>query len=64
MVEPQYQAQLAALLDEFAVARSNGLGSDDLVQVAQAAAAGRVSTLLIESDREIPGRIERANRSG
>jgi hypothetical protein len=60
VVEPQYQAQLAVLLEEFAVARSNGLGSDDLVQVAQAAAAGRVSTLLIESDREIPGRIDRA----
>ena len=60
VVEPQYQAQLAVLLDEFAVARSNGLGSDDLIQVAQAAAAGRVSTLLIESDREIPGRIDRA----
>lgn len=60
VVEPQYQAQLAALADEFAVARSNGLGSDDLAQVAQAAAAGRVSTLLIESDRGIPGRIDRA----
>ena len=58
VVEPQYQARLAALADEFAVAKSNGLGSDDLAQVAQAAAAGRVATLLIESDRQIAGRLD------
>jgi len=58
VVEPQYQARLAALADEFAVAKSNGLGSDDLPQVAQAAAAGRVATLLIEADRRIAGRLD------
>ena len=58
VVEPQYQARLAALADEFAVAKSNGLGSDDLPQVAQAAAAGRVATLLIEADRRITGRLD------
>jgi hypothetical protein len=57
VVEPQYQERLAAMANEFAVAKSNGLGSDDLAQVAQAAAAGRVSTLLIESDRQIAGRL-------
>jgi hypothetical protein len=59
-VEPQYRARLAKLADEFAVAKSNGLGSDDLKQVAQAAAAGRVATLLIESDRQIAGRFNSA----
>jgi hypothetical protein len=58
VVEPQYQAQLAAMADEFAAAKSKGLGSDDLVQVAQAAAAGRVATLLIESNRQIAGRLD------
>jgi hypothetical protein len=58
VVEPQYQARLAALADEFMAAKSNGLGSDDLAQVAQAAAAGRVSTLLIEADRRIAGRLD------
>ena len=57
VVEPQYQARLAALADEFAAAKSKGLGSDELAQVAQAAAAGRVSTLLIEADRQIAGRL-------
>jgi hypothetical protein len=60
VVEPQYHARLAALANEFAVAKSNGLGSDDLAQVAQAAAAGRVATLLIESDRRIAGRLDSA----
>ena len=58
--EPQYQARLATLADEFAVAKSKGLGSDDLAQVAQAAAAGRIATLLIESDRLIAGRLDGA----
>ena len=60
VVEPQYQARLATLADEFAVAKSKGLGSDDLAQVAQAAAEGRVATLLIESDCQIPGRLDGA----
>lgn len=60
VVEPQYQANLARMIDEFAVAKSNGLGSDDLVQVSQAAADGRVAMLLIESDRQIAGKLDNA----
>lgn len=60
VVDPQYRAQLATLADEFAVAKSKGLGSDDLTQVAQAAATGRVATLLIEADRQIAGRLDGA----
>ena len=60
VLEPGYQAKQAALADEFAAAKSKGLGSDDLAQVAQAAPAGRVATLLIESDRQIAGRLDGA----
>jgi len=60
VVEPRYQARLASLVEEFAVAKAQGLGSNDLTQVAQAAAAGRVATLLIEADRQIPGRLDGA----
>lgn len=60
VVEPEYQARLARLADEFEQARSNGLGSSDLAQVAQAAAAGLIATLLIEADRQIAGRLDRA----
>lgn len=59
--EPQYQARLASWADEFAMAQSKELGSGDLTQVAQAAAAGRVATLLIESDRQIAGRLDGAS---
>lgn len=61
--QPHYQARLDALCEEFAAAKANGLGGDDLGQVAQAAAAGRVATLLIESDRLIPGRLDAATGS-
>lgn len=60
VVEPQYQARLAILVDEFAVAKSKGLGSDDLAEVARAAHAGRVATLLIEADRQLAGRLDGA----
>ncbi len=58
VVEPQYKAQLAALSDEFEQARSEGLGNDDLSQVAKAASIGRVATLLIEADRQLDGRLD------
>jgi hypothetical protein len=57
VVEPQYQAQLAALVEEFAVANSKGLGDNDLVQIAHASVARRVATLLLEADRQIAGRL-------
>lgn len=60
VVEPQYQARLAALADAFEQARSNERGSDDLERVAEAAAAGRVETLLIEAERQVPGRVDAA----
>jgi hypothetical protein len=59
-VEPQHQARLAALADEFAEAKSHGLGSGDLAEVARAAATGRVETLLIEADRQVAGRLDTA----
>ena len=60
VLQPQVTARLTALIDGFAAARSKGLGSDDLAEVGQAAAAGRVATLLIEADREIAGRLDGA----
>lgn len=58
--EPRYNEQLAVLGGEFKEALSKGLGSDDLAQVAVAAAGGRVATLLIEADRQIAGRLDAA----
>ncbi|MDZ4183414.1 MAG: hypothetical protein U1D97_00375, partial [Desulfuromonadales bacterium] len=58
IMEPRYLARLAALVEEFGNAKSQGLGDDDLAQVAKATVGGRVATLLIEASREIPGRID------
>ncbi len=60
VVEPQYQARLAELSEQYEQAQSDGLGNNDLAQVTQAATAGRVATLLIEADRQIAGRIDDA----
>jgi hypothetical protein len=60
VVEPFYLQRLAKLVDEYHVARSRQLGSDDVAKVAKAAIAGQVRTLLVEADREVPGRIDGA----
>ena len=58
--EPHYLARLAALVEEFGRARSQDLGHDELARVARAVAVGRVATLLIEANRQLPGRIDAA----
>jgi len=58
VIEPHYQARLATVGDAFAVANANGLGSDDLTAVAQAAATGRVAMLLIAADYQIAGHLD------
>ena len=58
VMEPEYLARLARLIDEFGAARSRELGSDQVPQVAEAAVAGRIGTLLVEAEREVPGRID------
>jgi hypothetical protein len=58
--EPHCTARQKHWADEFAVAKSKGLGVDDLAQVAAAAVAGQIATLLIEDGRQMPGRITAA----
>jgi hypothetical protein len=60
LVQPQYLRRLSGLIERFNAARSNGLGADDLAQIAAATAAGRVAILLIEADRQIPGTFDAA----
>lgn len=57
-MEPLYLERLALLVREFEIARTRQLGFDDLSEVAAAAAAGRVANLLVEADRQIPGRVD------
>jgi hypothetical protein len=69
-IEPIYLQRLEKLLGEYRLARTRQLASDDVADVAAAALAGRVRTLLVEADREMPGwvdelhaRVERGDSS-
>lgn len=55
---PLYEERLASITNDFRVAESRNLGSGDVSDVARAALAGRVGRLLVEADRDIPGRID------
>jgi hypothetical protein len=57
-VEPQYHARLAKLEEEFLEAKAKGMGSDTVAEVAEAAVARRVATVLVEADRQVPGLID------
>jgi hypothetical protein len=45
------------LLAQYEFAKSRKLASDDVSQIAAATMGGRISTLLVEADRQLPGRI-------
>ncbi|QCB48590.1 hypothetical protein E5678_05165 [Hydrogenophaga sp. PAMC20947] len=55
---PQQVARQTAWGDAYTAAAAKGLGSENLAQIAHAAVAGRVATLLIEADRQVAGRID------
>ena len=59
-IEPVYLARLATLIQRHELGKSRQLASDDVAEVAAATLVGRVGTLLVEADRQIPGRIDRA----
>ena len=56
--KPKYQSRLTNLVEEYTLAKSKNLAFDDLQEITEAAAAGRIATLLIEADREIGARID------
>jgi hypothetical protein len=58
VIEPHYQARLAGLVEMFGAARARELGSDNLQQIAESAISARVATLLVEANRQIPGRLD------
>ncbi len=61
LVQPYYLKRLAGLVEAFGAATANGQGADEPGDIAKAAIAGRIATLLIEADRLIPGTIDTAN---
>ena len=57
-IEPIYLKRLADITNSYQLNLSRGLGADDPAAIAEAAANGRVGTLLIDADRLVPGTID------
>ncbi len=60
-MEPEYLQKLETLSEKFGQAKANGLGSDDMEEVAKAVATGRVDTVLLEAGKVIAGKITDSN---
>jgi hypothetical protein len=60
VVEPKYLGRLARLTEDHRTAAARGLAASELNDVARAVVASRIGVLLVEADRVIPGRFDRA----
>jgi hypothetical protein len=58
LMEPRYHQRLQQLIDAYHAARARTLATDDLTHALEFATEGRVGTLLVETDRRIPGHVE------
>ncbi len=63
IIGPSYQNRLARLVEEFEQSKPRGLVGDHLGQIAFDAVSGRVRTLLVEANRQIPGHLDPVNGS-
>lgn len=60
VLEPHYLARLAKLSEAFGAVASRQQGTSDLSDAARAAVAGRIATVLIDSEKVMPGSIDSA----
>src|SRR5699024_5220995 len=58
MLEPIYIEKTKELVEQFENARAQDRGSDDIDQVARAAAEGRIHRILLHSDKVYSGKID------
>ena len=56
-IEPRYLSRLSKLVGNYQSALDKGLASDRLEDAAQAAVQGQVSVMLVEAEKEVPGRL-------
>lgn len=61
LMEPRYQEEVRRLTDQFRVAQAHQKGTDELPIVAEAAAVGRVGTLLVDANRYVPGVLHKTS---
>jgi len=60
LVEPHHTNRIKTMADHYREAVAKDHGTGDLGEAASAAVTGRVATLLVEADRQIPGRLDAA----
>lgn len=58
VMQPQFQKRLEGFIEEYGESVGHGLGSDDPVEIGHATIENRVSMLLVEADRHLPGRLD------
>ena len=58
-MEPLYIQKTKDIVDRYGLQSSKFLGSDDLAEIARAALEGRIDTLMIESEKVEPGRVNK-----
>lgn len=58
VLEPIYIEKTSDLVERFKTAQSQDKGSDDIAQIARAASEGRIMTVLLESDKIYPGKVD------
>ncbi|WP_312449931.1 baeRF3 domain-containing protein [Stutzerimonas nitrititolerans] len=59
VMQPRYLKRLEGLINQFGTSHGKGLASDQLEEIGQAAVQGRVATLLVEAERQIPGCVDK-----
>lgn len=57
-VQPHYLGRLAGFIDRFNAATPRGRATADLADAARAVMESRVATLLLDADRQVPGRMD------
>ena len=60
LAQPHYASRIKAMADQYREAVAKDHGTGDLDAAGRAAASGRVATLLVQADRQIPGRLDAA----
>jgi len=61
IMEPRYNATVERITNDFMAAKARHRGSDEVMEVAQAASQGRVDTLLVQADAQIAGHLMRTD---
>jgi hypothetical protein len=59
VVEPIYLKRLNGFVETYQSAKSRGLATDRIEDIALAVVQGQVETLLVEADKEIPGKFDK-----